>query len=115
MRVDSVDNAQVYNVRKVLDCTDEDIIDTTKCIKAARESENVIHGLVSHNTDFRSGQEECFLANTGATVSIVGLQVARDNKLKIKLLKAQCKIIEASGGQLDIVGETEMFVKLKRC
>ena len=46
-------------------------------------------------------------------MSIIGLQVARDNKLKIKRLKTPSKIIDASGGQLDIVGQTEMFVKLK--
>ena len=46
-------------------------------------------------------------------MSIIGLQVARDNNLRIKRLETPRKIIEASGGQLDIVGQTEMFVKLK--
>ena len=100
-------------MRKVLDYTDQEVTDTVKCIKAARESENIIHSLVSNSTDFRSAQDEMFLCDTGAMVSIVGHQVTRDNGLKVKQLKTPCKIIEASGGTLDIVGQCEMFVKLK--
>merc|ERR1712105_380111 len=87
LRVDS----EVHRVRKLLEYT-------VKCIKAAMESENIIHGLVSNSTDFRSSQDECFLCDTGATVSIIWLQVARDNGLRANRLKTPRKIIEASGG-----------------
>ena len=48
----------------------------------------------------------------GATVSIIGLQVAKDNGLTINKLKTPRNIVEASGGKLDIVGSCELFVKL---
>ena len=67
-----------------------------KNIKAAKETENIVHGLVSNSTDFRSAKDEIFLCDTGAKVSIIGLR----------------KIVEASGGTLDIVGQCELFVKL---
>ena len=51
--------------------------------------------------------------DTGATVSIVGLQVAKDNGLKVNRLKTPRKIVEASGGTLDIVGQCEFYVKLQ--
>ena len=50
--------------------------------------------------------------DTGATVSIIGLQVAKDNWLKVNKVKTPHNIVEASGGKLDIVGQCELFVKL---
>ena len=38
---------------------------------APKETENIIHGLVSNSTDFRSAQSEIFLFDTGATVLII--------------------------------------------
>ena len=66
-------------MKKLLEYTNLEVKNIVKCIKAARESENIIHGLVSNSTDFRSAQDECFLCDTGATVSIIGLQVAGSN------------------------------------
>ena len=54
-----------------------------------------------------------FLFDTGATVNIIGLEVARDNGLKISKLKTPRNIIEASGAKLDIVGQCEFYVKLR--
>ena len=68
---------------------------------------------MSSSTDFRSAKDEIFLCDTGATVSIIGLQVAKDNGLKVNRLKTPRKIIEISGGTLDIVGQCEFFVKLE--
>ena len=49
--------------------------------------------------------QESFLFDTRATVCIIGLQVAKDNNLKISKLKSPRNIIEVSGAPLDIVGE----------
>ena len=68
---------------------------------------------MSNSTDFRSAQDQIFVCDTGAMVSIIGLQVARDNGLRVNRLKTPRKIVEASGGTLDIVGQCELFVKLK--
>ena len=86
MRVDS-DAHTARSVRKLLEYTDLEVKNIVKCIKAAKETENIIHGLVSNSTDFRSAQDEIFLCDTGATVSIIGLQVARDNGLRVNQLK----------------------------
>ena len=67
---------------------------------------------MSNSTDFRSAQSEFFLFDTGATESIIWLQVTKDNGLKVKKFKTPRKIVEASGGTLDIVGECELFVKI---
>ena len=78
----------------------------------AKDSENTVEGYVSKNTNFRSNQaREMFLFNTGATVSIIGLEVARDNGLKMSKLKNPRNIIEASGAKLDIVGQYKFYIK----
>ena len=56
--------------------------------------------------------KECSLADTGANLNIVGLEVARDNNLHITKLKAPKQIVEASGNLLDIVGECSLYVKI---
>ena len=71
-----------------------------------------MQGLVSKNMDFRAAQSETFLFDTWATVSIIGLQVAKDNELLVNKLDTPCNIVEASGSRLDIVGSCELFVKL---
>ena len=83
---DNSDAQTGRSVKKLLEYTDLEVKNIVKCIKAAKETENIIHGLVSNSTDFRSAKDEIFLCDTGATVSIIGLQVAKEN-----------------GGTLDIV------------
>ena len=86
----------------------------TDNIKAAKDTENTVQGYVSKNTNFRSNQaQEIFLFDAGATLSIIGLQVAKDNGLQIIKVKTPRNIIEASGTKLDIVGQCEFFVKLQ--
>ena len=48
-----------------------------------------------------------------ATVSIIGLQVAKDNKLLVNKLDTPRNIVEATGSRLDIVRSCELFMKLK--
>ena len=47
-----------------------------------------------------------------ATLNIIGLEVAKDNQLRITKLKAARRIVEASGNTLDIIIETSFYVKL---
>ena len=101
------------SVKKMINYPDLEVKNIIENIKAAKETENTVQGLVSKNTDFRSKNEETFLFDTGATVSIIGLQVAKDNGLKISKLRTPRNIIEASGGKLDIVGQCEFYVKLQ--
>ena len=86
--------------------TDSEVGNVVDYIKAAKASDNHVQGLISKNMDFRTSLNETFLFDTGATVSIIGLEVAKDNKLLVYKL-------EASGSRLDIVGSCELFVKLK--
>ena len=69
--------------------------------------------MVTRLRDVSAGScAECFLTDTGATLNIIGLEVAKDNGLKLtKLIKTR-RIAEASGNFLDIVGECSMFIKL---
>ena len=97
----------------MIDYPDLEVKNIVKNIKAAKETENTVQGLVSNKTDFRSANEETFLFDNGATVSIIGLQVAKENGLKISRLKTPRKIVEASGRTLDIVGQCEFYVKLQ--
>ena len=56
------------SVKKLLDYPDLEVINIVKNIKAAKETENTVQGLVSNETDFRSTNEETFLFGTGTTV-----------------------------------------------
>ena len=72
------------SVKKMLNYPDLEIQNIIENIKAAKDTENTVQGYVSKNTNFRSNQaQETFLFDTGATVSIIGLQVARDNSYPI--------------------------------
>ena len=74
------------SVKKMIDYPDLEVMNIVKNIKAAKETENTVQGLVSNKTDFRSTNEETFLFDTGATVLIIQLQVAKNNSLKISRL-----------------------------
>ena len=63
-------------------------------MKLAKDSENTVEGYISKDTNFRSNKSrESFLFDTGATVCIIDLDVAKDNNLKISKLKSQRNII----------------------
>merc|ERR1712215_632080 len=82
-------------------------------IKKAKYTDNTGLGLISQNLDFRNSNEETFLFYTGATASIMGEKMARENKIKIKNLSEHKSIHEASGAKLDIIGYANLFVKLE--
>ena len=78
--------------------TEKEVINVLERIKLAKDSDNTVQGLISKNTNFRSNQsQEQFLFDTGASVCIIGWEVAKDNKLKINKLTSPRNIIEASG------------------
>ena len=92
--------------------TNEDIISAIGMIKTARETDNSAQGLISRNTDFRDTKSENFLFDSGASLSIMGEIMARENKLTIRRLSKPRNVHEASGAKLDIIGTADMFVKL---
>ena len=82
-------------------------------IKNAKETDNHAQGLISRNTDFRSAKIETFLFDTGASISLMGQQIARENNFTINRLAKPRNIYEASGAKLDIIGSCDMYIKLK--
>ena len=66
------------------DATNQDIISAIGIIKTARETDNSAQGLISRSTDFREAKAENFLFDSGASVSIMGEMMARENKLTIR-------------------------------
>ena len=82
-------------------------------IKKAKYTDNTGLGLISQSLDFRNSKEETFLFDTGATASIMGEKMAKENKIKIKNLDEHKSIHEASGARLDIIGYATLFVKLE--
>ena len=97
----------------MMDYQEIEVKNISENIKMAKDAENTVEGYISKNTNFRSNQaRNTFLFDTGATVCIIGLEVARDNNLKISKLKSPRNIIEASGAKLDIVGQWEFYIKL---
>ena len=81
-------------------------------IRAAKASENHVQGQLSNTLDFRKALTEVFLFDTGVSVSIIGQKVAKDNQINVTKLTAPRNIYEASGAPLDIIGESEFYVKL---
>merc|ERR1712215_246906 len=89
------------------------IHEAVESIKKAKYTDNTGLGLISNNLDFRHANEETFLFDTGATASIMGEKMARENKIKIMNLNEHKSIHEASGAKLDIIGYANLFVKLQ--
>ena len=83
--------------------TDSEVGQVVSSIKAAKASENHVQGQLSKTLDFRKALTEVFLFDTGASVSIIGQQVARDNQLHVTKLTTPRNIVEASGAPLDII------------
>ena len=104
----------VMRVKEVVDgVTDDDIKSAMEMIRNAKETDNSAQGLISSNTDFRSANLENFLFDYGASVSIMGEIMARENKLTIRRLARTTNVHEASGAKLDIIGTADMFVKIR--
>ena len=104
----------VMRVKEVIDgVTDDDIKSAMEMIRNAKETDNSAQGLISSNTDFRSANLENFLFDSGASVSIMGEIMARENKLTIRRLARPRNVHEASGAKLDIIGTADMFVKIR--
>ena len=93
--------------------TDDDIKSAIEMIKNERVTDNSAQGLISRNTDFRDAKSENFLFDSGASVSIMGEIMARENNLTIRRLARPRNVHEASGAKLDIIGTADMFVKLR--
>ena len=73
----------------MIDYPENEVINIIEKIKMAKDSENTVEGYISKDTNFRSNKSrESFLFDTGATVCIIGLEVAKDNNLKISKLKS---------------------------
>ena len=92
--------------------TDSEVGRVVSSIKAAKASENHLQGELSKTLGFRKALTQVFLFDTGASVSIIGQKVAKDNQLNETKLTTPRNIFEASGAPLDIIGESEFFVKL---
>ena len=104
---------EVMRVKEVIgDATNQDIISAIGIIKTARETDNLVQGLISRSTDFREAKAENFLFDLGASVSIMAEIMARENKLTIRRLSKPKNVHEASGAKLDIIGTADMFVKI---
>ena len=71
-----------------------------------------MQGQLSKTLDFRKALTEVFLFDAGASVSIIGQQVAKDNQLHVTQVTIPRNIVEASGAPLDIIGESDFYVKL---
>ena len=81
-------------------------------IRATKASENHVQGQLSNNLDFRKALTEVFLFDTGASVRIIGQKVAQDNQIQVTRLNTPRNIYEASGAPLNIIKESEFYVKL---
>ena len=91
---------EVMRVKEVVgSATNEDIKSAIEMIKTARETDNSAQGLISRNTDFRDAKSENFLFDSGASVSIMGEIMARENKLTIRRLAKPRNVHEASGAK----------------
>ena len=93
------------SVRRIhtAEITDSEVGKVVNSVKAAKASENHVQGQISKSLDFRKALNEVFLFDTGATVSIIGQQVAIDNHVSVNKLDNPCNIVEASGSRLDII------------
>ena len=104
---------EVKRVREVIgDASNKDIISVIQRIKRARENDNSTVGMISRSTDFRQAREEKFLMDSGAQVCIMGELMAKENRLTIKSLTKPRNVYEASESRLDIIGTSDMWVKI---
>ena len=99
------------SVRRVYtaEYTESEVMRVVDSIRAAKASENHVQGQLSNTLDFRKALTEVFLFDTGASVS---QKVAQDNQIQMTRLNTPRNIYEASGNPLDIIGESEFYVKL---
>ena len=103
-------DTEVHRIKKVK-YTNEDVI--TSIAKAAKMKPakvevgqvNTLYGTISDDPRNTGCHSECFLPDTGATINIIGLEVAKDNQLRITKLKAARRIVEAPRNR-DIIKET---------
>jgi len=104
---------EVKRVREVIgDASNKDIISIIERIKRARENDNSTIGTISKSTDFRKAKREKCLMDSGAQVCIMGEEMAMEHKLEIKSLTKTRNVHEASGRRLDIIGTTDMWIKI---
>ena len=107
---------RVYSdsVRRVYtaEYTESEVMRVVDSIRAAKASENHVQGQLSNTLDFRKALTEVFLFDTGASVSTIGQKVAQYNQIQVTRLNTPRNIYEASGAPLDIIGESELYVKL---
>ena len=66
-------------------------------IRAAKASENHVQGQLSNTLDFRKALTEDFLCDTGASVSIIGQKVAKDNQINVTKLTAPGTFLKLQG------------------
>ena len=104
---------EVKRVKEVIgDASNNDIISAIQRIKRAKENDNSTVGMISKNTDFRQAKEDKYLMDSGAQVCIMGELMARESRLTIKSLTKPRNVYEASGSRLDIIGTSDMWVKI---
>ena len=98
VRKDCMD-PEIYKI-KIIKYTDQDILtslDKAKAAKECMEQVTTLYGTISDDPRTTGPCTECFLPDTGATLNIIGLEVAKDNGLKITKLTKTRRIAEASG------------------
>ena len=83
-------------------------------IKKTKNSKGMSHtdGIVSNKLDFRHAKVESLLLDSGAGVNIVGEEIVKDTKVKVKRLKHDRFVTEASGNRLNIIGSCIFYIKL---
>ena len=65
--------------KEMIDYPENEVKNIIEKIKLAKDSANTVEGYISKDTNFRSNKSrESFLFNTGATVCIIGLEVAKN-------------------------------------
>ena len=76
--------------------TDQDILTSLDKAKECMEQVTTLYGTISADPRTKGSRAECFLPDTGATLNIIGLEVAKDNGLKITRLTKPRRIAKCS-------------------